>query len=771
MLLVGMYVAAVYVGRGQHNMHARPPSTMGHDIHLVIHGRNQYPDFLCYGAVCTIVCTGAVIWTYLRHKVWRVHPGPLIFYRSVADLLFGIVFLVSSLNEEMDDKNDAHLLRGSCRWNAATVQLSALSSEGWFFMTSLDLIVSLTNPFTSYKQNVKRYHAFVWGTGLLSAAMLVVNMDVGGSMRSIAAMGDADFCWTSRQKDAILLFYSWILLYYSFALGAFAFGYYRLRAGLTETIKTRQRVLKSAGNYILLCSVYWTVVLVLFYLRSRYARSSRRFMQWSNVFGFVLAAKGAVDAAAWFSSVDFAACCDTVGSKSLEDLELDVAPQVNRALRREVLHQVTFGITKSARLAPIHVEHPPPQHVNNGASKTSLELEAEPGRFVQFCSYEPNLFFALRRDVFKISTEQYTTSLAQTTKEQLSEGASGAFLFYSSDMRFIVKSTSRAECKQLRRMIRDYQLFLRRSPGSLLTKFCGCHSVRMYTQKFYFVVMLNHFAAASEMGLLPTTVYDVKGSWVGRNAHAVVRGKRATCRHCGAAFVIGQRRSSGQPQSVEPCPHLASGGHEPAVTMQDNDLTTKVRLQQGKTHELIEQLRNDSDFLCSQGIMDYSLLLGVHHVECAIEEDLDLRTSVVGLRSASTLTARNASSTSTMLHSASGPLVANSDASSHAQMSNNDSGSMDSPRRIQSNFASIGEEIEAVGVRARSVVGPGYYYLGIIDVLQAWTWRKRLERFCKRFFLMQDGDGISAIEPEAYKQRFQQKIIQIIDHQGFVREV
>ena len=93
-------------------------------------------------------------------------------------------------------------------------------------------------------------------------------------------------------------------------------------------------------------------------------------------------------------------------------------------------------------------------------------------------------------------------------------------------------------------MIRDYQLFLRRNRGSLLTKFCGCHSVRMYTQKFYFVVMLNHFAAASEMGQLPTTVYDVKGSWVGRNARTAVRGKRATCRHCGAAFVIGQRRAA-----------------------------------------------------------------------------------------------------------------------------------------------------------------------------------------------------------------------------------
>ncbi len=32
------------------------------------------------------------------------------------------------------------------------------------------------------------------------------------------------------------------------------------------------------------------------------------------------------------------------------------------------------------------------------------------------------------------------------------------------------------------------------------------------------------------------------------------------------------------------------------------------------------------------------------------------------------------------------------------------------------------------GFPSRAVVAPGVYYLGIIDILQSWTWEKELER-------------------------------------------
>jgi hypothetical protein len=46
----------------------------------------------------------------------------------------------------------------------------------------------------------------------------------------------------------------------------------------------------------------------------------------------------------------------------------------------------------------------------------------------------------------------------------------------------------------------------------------------------------------------------------------------------------------------------------------------------------------------------------------------------------------------------------------------------------------------AGGVRASIVEGPGVYYMGIIDVLQKYTIKKRLERWMK-VLLMRDGNG------------------------------
>lgn len=58
------------------------------------------------------------------------------------------------------------------------------------------------------------------------------------------------------------------------------------------------------------------------------------------------------------------------------------------------------------------------------------------------------------------------------------------------------------------------------------------------------------------------------------------------------------------------------------------------------------------------------------------------------------------------------------------------------------------------GMRARLVEGPGTYYIGIIDVLQEWNFKKKMERFLKINIKQYDGDGLSAIEPVLYSERF-----------------
>jgi hypothetical protein len=71
--------------------------------------------------------------------------------------------------------------------------------------------------------------------------------------------------------------------------------------------------------------------------------------------------------------------------------------------------------------------------------------------------------------------------------------------------------------------------------------------------------------------------------------------------------------------------------------------------------------------------------------------------------------------------------------------------------------------------QAKSVTGAAIYYMGIIDFLQDWTFRKWLERTVKIYLLGQDREGASVMHPIPYMRRFQNKMDEIFDletHQG-----
>ncbi len=75
------------------------------------------------------------------------------------------------------------------------------------------------------------------------------------------------------------------------------------------------------------------------------------------------------------------------------------------------------------------------------------------------------------------------------------------------------------------------------------------------------------------------------------------------------------------------------------------------------------------------------------------------------------------------------------------------------------------------GYPARAVVAPSAYYLGVIDILQTWSWSKRLEHLFKVYVLQQPAAGLSCVPPEEYKKRYQKKMAGIIEHSIFIREV
>ena len=62
-------------------------------------------------------------------------------------------------------------------------------------------------------------------------------------------------------------------------------------------------------------------------------------------------------------------------------------------------------------------------------------------------------------------------------------------------------------------------------------------------------------------------------------------------------------------------------------------------------------------------------------------------------------------------------------------------------------------------LQAAWVEGPALYWISIIDILQEWTWKKRIERVLKMIFRCKRSDGFCAVPPDKYGERFRLRIV------------
>jgi len=157
--------------------------------------------------------------------------------------------------------------------------------------------------------------------------------------------------------------------------------------------------------------------------------------------------------------------------------------------------------------------------------------------------------------------------------------------------------------------------------------------------------------------------------------------------------------------------------------MKDVDLKRPIIMEERNTKRILQQLQRDSMFLREHNIMDYSVLLGIYYLklefqgknEDVIEEEVKDGHDDYG-----------------------GTIASHSANSSHISHI--------------SNMTNISRELG--GIRARLIDSPGVYYIGIIDTLQEYNWKKRFETWAKTLIQRKDGRGISAVPPDLYQQRF-----------------
>ncbi|XP_039445679.1 phosphatidylinositol 4-phosphate 5-kinase type-1 gamma isoform X4 [Culex pipiens pallens] len=344
----------------------------------------------------------------------------------------------------------------------------------------------------------------------------------------------------------------------------------------------------------------------------------------------------------------------------------------------------------------------------------------------KFKIYAP-IAFRYFRDLFGIQPDDFMMSMCSAPLRELSNpGASGSIFYLTDDDEFIIKTVQHKEGEFLQKLLPGYYMNLNQNPRTLLPKFFGLYCYQCNSKNVRLVAMNNLLPSYVKMHLK----YDLKGSTYKRKANKAERNK-------------------GSPTYKD----LDFMEHHP----------NGIFLEADTCNALIKTIQRDCRVLESFKIMDYSLLVGVHNLDQALKEKQEAAAKarsegesdyedapeadqyMVQEREEQRTTALNRSRNTTY-----GKMLIRS---INRQRLVAHSTAMES---IQAESEPIDEEddVPPGGIPARSEKGERLLlFIGIIDILQSYRLRKKLEHTWKS--IIHDGDTVSVHRPSFYAQRFQ----------------
>eukprot|EP00644_Phytophthora_capsici_P006146 jgi/Phyca11/549299/estExt2_Genewise1Plus.C_PHYCAscaffold_320055 len=678
--------------------------------------------------------TLVIIVSFLTSPAVRAHPNPLIFSKSLVDLLLALIYVAEYCVTEFSNSVALPFRI------AAITQALLIAGEFWFFAIPIDMVQSITNPFTSYAHNFRVYWFYSVLSGIVCGFVLW-------------SLGDPErFIWFHHNTDMPGFFWhQWILyhicvvVYLLFGVACMIYVRSRLRRGLEETFEVRRRVL---SNGMLTCAVFisWSFLMICLFAMTntvtvKAVLGKNLFKELIDLSAFLHASRGCVNIIVWIVVNAPSGCTEPSERKQQLDThkheERLMNPQLNVALRKQMIHMATNGIIES---------EPRDNPSNMGFTFMPMALTE-----MQFYDFQPRVFASIRQ-LYGVNDAEYIFAFRSTINERISEGRSGAFVFNTCDRKYLVKSTTSKEKDVLLRLLPTYLRYLKWNPGTLLPRFFGFHAMKMYGQIFYFIVMGNFLSTTEVIHRR----YDIKGSWVDRNAPACVLGEKYRCSKCNRFFTFGGAFD-------EPC-FLPGEEHYPDITLRDNDLKKRLKLDPDTAVKLVKQLTRDSNYLASAGIMDYSLLIGTHYSHFTITTEYKRGLS---RRKSVELTAYCAETHDQRPDDFLPQLYENHRLSEDDAMSEGTRPSESSESGRLSDLAQPPPPPEQTvypqshAYHAHQVSGPSKYYFGLVDILQEWTVSKQVERAYKVQVLRKSRKGVSAIPPKPYARRFQRKMKQL----------
>jgi len=311
---------------------------------------------------------------------------------------------------------------------------------------------------------------------------------------------------------------------------------------------------------------------------------------------------------------------------------------------------------------------------------------------LQVKEYCPLVFRNLR-ERFGIDDSAYLKSLTRPPRPMDSPGRSGAKFWGSYDQLYVLKTLTSEEVEQMHSLLKHYHPFVVERHGkTLLPQYLGMYRLTVDNVEHYLVVMRNVFSNHLKIHMK----YDLKGSTIDREASQ-------------------KERERDHP------------------TFKDNDFLkdgVKIHIGEEAKAKLMETLKADVNFLSNLHVMDYSLLLGVHDIDLADEEEANKLIN---------------------------PTEEDSD-----EYDSGGSGVAltppDSPRvpsYLAANGAVIDPEKDIYAIPSRTTSQKReIYFLALVDILTQYGVKKQAAKVAKTVKYGSSVDGISTVEPEQYAARF-----------------
>ncbi|CAI9736180.1 probable phosphatidylinositol phosphate kinase DDB_G0267588 isoform X1 [Octopus vulgaris] len=359
----------------------------------------------------------------------------------------------------------------------------------------------------------------------------------------------------------------------------------------------------------------------------------------------------------------------------------------------------------------------------------------------RFKTYAP-VAFRYFRELFGIHADDFMLSLCTEPLQELcNPGASGSIFYITDDDEFIIKTVQHKEAEFLQKLLPGYYLNLNQNPRTLLPKFYGLYCYQCAGKNIRFCVMNNLLPSSIKL----TEKYDLKGSTYKRKASRHERAKESP-------------------------------------TLKDLDFLDNhpdgLTLEKETYDALIKTIQRDCRVLESFKIMDYSLLVGIYNLDLAAAKEKEKEKAFdVKTDPAAPLNVNEdgpGRGWATIKAPATDDRERSPPKDNGLLMSSKTSQSVNLARgkSIRTRLAQYSTAMEAIqadtsdrqgeteddvqlgGIPARNSKGERLLlYLGLIDILQSYRLKKKLEHTMKAIII--EGDTISVHRPGFYSERFQ----------------